>query len=171
VNLVLIGYRGSGKTTVGGLLAERLGWPMADTDKMIEHHSGCTIKEIFAAGGEAAFRDLEREAVRNACQADQSVISLGGGAILSEENLREASRRGRIVYLQASARVLWQRIQNDPRTSANRPRLTTGGYQEVVDLLDRRDPTYRDAADLIVDAMREPADIVETIVGDLGLEP
>jgi len=163
VNIVLIGYRGSGKTTVGQLLSARFGWAFVDTDRRIEQRAGKTIKDIFAQHGEAHFRDLERQVVAELCREDQTVISLGGGAVLDPRNQDELSRDSLVVYLEAPAEVLWDRIQQDEATTVNRPNLTTGGLEEVVQLLEARQFAYRDNADAVVDAQPSPVEVTEEI--------
>src|SRR5262245_55571035 len=96
----LIGYRGTGKTTVAKLVAERLGWRWKDADDVLESRAGMSIKDIFAQGGEAAFRDWETSVVQDLTQLDQTVLALGGGVVLRPAN-REAIRRGWVVWLTA----------------------------------------------------------------------
>ena len=86
-NIVLIGYRGSGKTSVGRLLADRLGWAFVDTDDLIESQAGTSIADIFATEGEAGFRAREREAIAKATQDARRVIAVGGGAVTDRRNV------------------------------------------------------------------------------------
>jgi shikimate kinase len=147
MSVILIGYRGSGKTTVGKKLADRLWQTFVDTDELIVKMANKTIKDIFEADGEQRFRDLESEAVQQACKLDDHVISLGGGAVLRAENrgLLKHSHHKRI-YLRCDPRTLHQRIVNDPQTAANRPSLTAlgGSVDEVAQLLAQREPLYRE---------------------------
>ena len=149
MHLYLIGYRGSGKTTVGRALADRLGWGFVDTDQQIEETAGRTIRDIFAESGETTFRDLETAAIEQvAGLAAASVISLGGGAVLRERNRHILSHSGRCVWLRAPAELLYERISGDALTAQRRPSLSTlGGYAEVVELLARREPIYEQLAD------------------------
>jgi shikimate kinase len=151
MNLVLIGYRCTGKTTTGRLVASRLGWPLVDTDTLIQERAGRSIKEIVAAGGWPEFRRMEREAVAAVSAGDRQVISAGGGAVLDESN-REALRTGgRVVLLAASSETIWQRMKADPKTLAERPNLTdAGGLAEVRKVLQERQATYESAAHLTV---------------------
>ncbi|HZZ41733.1 MAG TPA: shikimate kinase [Tepidisphaeraceae bacterium] len=147
MSIVLIGYRGSGKTTVGRRLADQMWLPFLDSDELIVKRAGKSIKDIFAEGGEAEFRDIESAVVQDVCAMNDHVISLGGGAILREEN-RQAirSNNNRVVYLRCEAEVLYQRINADPTTTASRPNLTAaGGVDEVKQLLVIREPLYRQA--------------------------
>jgi shikimate kinase len=146
MSVVLIGYRGSGKTTVGRLLANQLGKPFIDGDDVIVKSAGKSIREIFLAGGEPEFRALEMRAVAELCAADDCVIAFGGGAVLREENRRAiAAAKHRIIYLRCEPRELLRRIQSDPATSDNRPSLTSlgGGMEEIETLLNQREPIYR----------------------------
>ena len=149
MTIVLIGYRGCGKTSVGRLLAARLGRPFVDTDTLIEQDAGTTIREIFATQGEAGFRDIESRIIQEVAQADGQIVSLGGGAVLRDANI-DCFPAGRVfVWLTASARVLWTRISADTSTQATRPDLTTtGGLAEVQKLLAIREPIYRRVADI-----------------------
>lgn len=146
MSIVLIGYRGSGKTTVGKLLAGRLGKPFVDADDQIVLRARKSIREIFAAGGEEAFRKLEAEIVAELAGRTEHIIAVGGGAILREEN-RRALAGHKIVYLRCDAAELLRRIQSDPATSDNRPSLTSlgGGIEEIEALLRQREPIYKTA--------------------------
>jgi shikimate kinase len=172
VNLFLIGYRGSGKTTVAAELAGRLGWPWVDADAELERRAGRSIKQIFAAGGETEFRDLESATVAELAKGERQIIALGGGAVLREAN-REALRgRGKIVWLEASPETLLARIEGDVTTAARRPNLTGhGGLAEIRTLLAERTPIYRACADLAIDAeAQSPAEIARQIIAGLRLE-
>src|SRR5215218_8652222 len=133
MSVVLIGYRGSGKTTVGKRLADRLWQPFVDTDELIVRKAGKSIREVFEQEGEPAFRDLEAAVVRDALMLQEHVISLGGGALLREENRAALKASGhKVVYLKCEPAELYKRISADPETAAARPNLTVeGGLQEV----------------------------------------
>ena len=98
-HIILIGLPGSGKTTVGRLLAQRLGLPFADSDEALERDLGCTIPEIFAQRGEGFFRDEEARTLRMLCAQTRQVIATGGGAVLREENRALLRRSGRVIFL------------------------------------------------------------------------
>lgn len=98
-NLVLIGLSGCGKSTFGKRLAKRLRLPLLDTDVMIEKKTGRTIPDIFAADGESGFRDIESACAREAAAVQGAVISTGGGMILREENMKELSKNGLVVFI------------------------------------------------------------------------
>lgn len=146
MGIVLLGYRGSGKTTVARVLGEQLDWPAIDTDQLVIASAGKTIREIFAERGEPGFRDLEIVAVREAIEVDPAIISLGGGAILRDENRQVLNESAHLrVFLHCDAAVLHARIHADPLTAANRPSLTHlgGTLGEIEQLLARREPLYR----------------------------
>jgi shikimate kinase len=171
MNLVLIGLRGTGKTTVAQLLAQRLGWPWFDADAEIEARAGQTIAAIFAADGEAAFRDLESQIVAElACKPD-AVLALGGGAVLRETNRQAIAAQGRVVWLTASPQTMLERIQSDSTTAARRPSLSpVGGITEITATLDAREAIYRACAHLKVDTEgKTPAQVADAILGELHL--
>jgi shikimate kinase len=148
----LIGYRGTGKSTVARELAARLDYGWADSDEMIEERAGKTIAAIFAADGEPAFRDLEEQIVAELCGRLRTVASLGGGAVLREANRAAIRAAGPIVWLTASVETMLQRIESDVATASRRPNLTAGGGRgEVETLLAIRTPLYRECATLVVD--------------------
>jgi shikimate kinase len=158
--MILLGYRGSGKTTIGRRLAEQMSMPLVDTDDLIVARAQQTIREIFEQKGESHFRDLESLAVRDACESS-AIIALGGGAVLREENRdRLIASPHRRIFLRCEAQSLHQRIHADPRTAQNRPSLTHlgGGIDEIRALLAIREPLYRavmtdelDVTDLSID--------------------
>ncbi len=148
--ITLIGYRGSGKSVVAQELAGRLGWDWIDTDAAIEQAAGRTIREIFAAEGEAGFRRRERETLAELLNRDRLVVAAGGGAILNGDTRRDMKAAGPVVWLQASIPVLAQRIADDPATAQRRPSLAGGGTEEITRLLAEREPLYRECASLTV---------------------
>jgi shikimate kinase len=153
MNLLLIGYRGSGKTTVAAALAERLGWPWLDADAELERRAGKTIKQIFADEGETAFRDRESAVLADLLDHENNrIIALGGGVILREENRRLLAEHGKTVWLQASPEALHLRIHADPTTTERRPNLTgQGGLAEIRNLLAQRAGLYAASADVAID--------------------
>ena len=154
MNLIFIGYRASGKTTVGALVARRLGWRFVDLDEqIIQRAGGKSIKEIFAAEGEAGFRKREREAFEGLRRVKCCVIALGGGAPLDPEIRGFVKRLGRVIWLKAPAAVLWSRINQDPSTGKNRPDLGAGGLAEVEALLTQREAVYQSMANHILDTV------------------
>lgn len=168
--ITLIGYRGTGKSTVAPVLAERLDWRCVDSDTIIEAREGKPIRQIFAEGGEPRFRRIEREVMSVLLEGHGTVIAAGGGAILNEATRRDIRAAGPVVWLKASAETIMSRMESDAATSDRRPNLTaTGGRREVDRLLAVREPLYRECADLIVDTDgRDVGPIVDEIVAALG---
>ena len=169
MNIVLIGYRGSGKTSIGKKLASNLWMDFVDTDVLIVERAGKTIREAFAAEGEEGFRRRESEVIAEVAGRDNQVIAAGGGAILKAENVAALKKNGKVVWLKAKAEVLLQRIEKDAGTAANRPNLTAaGGLEEVRQILEKRTPLYQAAADAslevtyltVEDAARRLAELV-----------
>jgi shikimate kinase len=167
--LTLIGYRGSGKSTVARALATRLGWDWIDADTVIEESAGRTIREIFAAEGETGFRRREREALAGLLKRDRLVLAAGGGAILNADTRREMESAGPVVWLQASVDVLAARIAADATTVERRPNLAGGGTDEIARLLAEREPLYRQCAShTIYTDNLSVAEIVERIAVAAG---
>ena len=167
--ITLIGYRGSGKTTVARPLAERLNWSWIDADTVIEQTAGCTIREMFARQGEPAFRELERQVMSDLLGRDRLVIAAGGGAILNSETRERLKSAGPVIWLQASLGTLQARIQEDVTTAQRRPNLTRqGGLGEIAQVLAIREPLYRECATLAVDTDTTPLGaIVDQILDHL----
>lgn len=161
--LFLIGYRGTGKTTTARLLAPRLGWDWCDADAVLEERFGTSIRQIFAAEGEAGFRDKESAILSELAGRQRLVIATGGGVILRPEN-RARLRAGQVVWLKAAPEVLWRRMQQDVTTTERRPNLAGGGLVEIEELLAAREPHYRACAGLALDtATAAPEQVAETI--------
>jgi shikimate kinase len=171
MNVFLIGYRGSGKSTVAAALSQRLDWPWIDSDAEIERQAGMSIKQIFAERGQTAFRDLESLVLAELAVENRRIIALGGGAVLRPANRHLLATRGRTVWLQASPETLLARITGDPLTPERRPNLTaSGGLDEICMMLSERTPVYEECADLVVDSENRPADeIAGEIIAGLSL--
>lgn len=161
----MCGYRGTGKSSVAAPLAERLGWSAVDTDRLVEAAAGMAIAEVFARHGEAAFRDLEQQAVATACQRTRVVVALGGGAVLREANRRRIREAGRVVWLTASPATLAARLAADSATGATRPALTDlSARDEVEAVLAQRAPLYRGLADLELETENRPPGAVAAAI-------
>ena len=156
VNIILLGYRGSGKTTLGRAAAHRLGYAYVDVDDAArEAFDGATIAEIWQTYGEPAWREAEVHATRRLLRSDNQVIGLGGGTLM-QPGARQAiehARDARRIYLHAPAPVLHQRIAGDAASAATRPSLTAlgGSLAEIEQVLAQREPVYRAVADAVVD--------------------
>ena len=149
--LFLIGYRGTGKSTVGMRLARRLKWDWLDADNELERRAGRTIKDIFAADGEPMFRQLEREVLVDLLSRQRLVLSTGGGCVMNADTRRDLLAAGPVVWLRASVETIASRILHDKTTKARRPNLTaTGGIDEIRTLLAQREPLYRECATITI---------------------
>lgn len=169
--LALIGYRGTGKSTVARHLALALGWDWIDADVELELRAGKPISAIFADDGELAFRDLESQVLADLVRRERVVLAAGGGVVLREANRKLLKEFTRVVWLQASAETIVARIATDATTTGRRPNLTVrGGADEVIQLLRERLPLYEQCADLTIDTeQRTPGEIAADIVQRLLL--
>ena len=171
MNIVLIGFRCTGKTSVGRELARRLGRSFIDADTYLQEREGKTIAEIFSEGGEALFRRLEREVIAELAQRDGLVLAAGGGAILDDENVRRLRASGVTVRLTASLETIIARLREDEKTRAERPRLTAEQdmRREVERLLAYREPFYQRAADIHVETEgRSAPEAAEEVLQELS---
>jgi shikimate kinase len=173
MNIILIGYRGSGKTSVGRELAKLLERPFFDSDRMVFAKTGRTVGEIVEAGGWPAFREAEKAVIAELSALDQAVISLGGGAVMDPDNVAALEERGKFVWLKADARTLARRMQGEKNGSGQRPSLTGAGtLEEVERVLAERLPVYRALADLAVDTTgKYPAGIAAEIAAAVSDDP
>lgn len=168
MKISLIGYRASGKSTLGRELSRRLGWPLLDIDRGLEaRFPDETLTELWLRIGDPRFRDIEAEVVAEMCAGDKRVISFGAGTLGRPENRGHACRDALVVYLEMSAEGLWQRMQADPMNASTRPNLAGGGFQEVVEMLARRDPVYRECAGLLVDASLPTERLAGIVIAEL----
>ena len=152
-NLILCGFMGSGKSTVGKLLAEKLGTKFVDTDIYIEQLEGMTIPQIFEKHGEEYFRTKEREVCKELSQLKRTVISTGGGTLLNDENMKIMKQNGVIFLLNVSSRTVLTRLRADN----TRPLLQRDDKEKAVKmLLSSRTPLYNRAADYVIDAEESP---------------
>lgn len=161
--VAIVGYMGSGKTTVGRLLARKLGWEFVDLDRVISATAGMTIPEIFAHHGEERFRDLEYRALAEALDGGRErVISCGGGAIMRPEN-RDELRKAATVFLEEDLEVLFSRTRG-----AGRP-LRSASREQFDRLYAKRLPYYREVADLEVPVgKRRPGEIAGEVARWMG---
>ncbi|MCK8486093.1 shikimate kinase [Paenibacillus sp. MBLB2552] len=154
-NIVLIGMMGTGKSTVGALLAAETGLTLVDLDQRIVQEAGRTIPDIFAAEGEAYFRELESALLRGTLQERGIVLATGGGAVLREENRLVMREGGLVVALQATAEEIIARVGEDP----GRPLLAGGAKERVITLLEERKDAYA-FAHLTIDTSGKSAEQV-----------
>lgn len=165
-HLFLTGFRGTGKSTVGRLLAQRLELPIVDLDDVIEQRAGKSIRAIFEQGGERLFRELESEALAEVVQGPPTVIALGGGAILRDANRELVRERGICFWLDADPETILGRLQQDETTAERRPALThLPELEEIRQLLAQRRPLYQQAAHhRLESAGRDSEQIAEQIL-------
>ena len=146
-NLILIGFMGTGKTTIGKHVARSLGFRFVDTDTLIAKEAGKTIPEIFEEDGEEAFRRLESEILRRCAGRSEQVISTGGGIVTRPENVELLRSAGYVIWLKASAETIYERV----RRNRNRPLLQTEDPEETIrNLLAERIPAYEEATDFSI---------------------
>ncbi len=152
MNIFLIGYRCTGKTSVGRSLAKRLGWSFVDTDVKLTKEQGQKISEIVDTKGWASFRKMEKEVIQAVCERDRHVVATGGGVVLDEENVKRMKDSGVLVWLKADINTIENRMDEDPLTRDFRPALTSKGVMgEIKEALFLRNPYYEKAMDFFVD--------------------
>jgi shikimate kinase len=167
----LIGPRGSGKTTIAGLLAERLGWAWVDADVVLETRHAKSIRTIFAEEGEVGFRDKESAVLAELCLLERHVVATGGGVVLRESNRELLRQSALVVWLTADVDTLWQRMRDDAATAERRPDLAGGGRGEVEAVLRAREPLYRACANWTIEtAGRTPEAVADEILHRMGRE-
>lgn len=165
-HIILIGFMGAGKTTVGRWLQRKTSWPLLDTDQLIEKEAGMTISQIFETQGEEEFRRLETETIRSLiCREEDWILSAGGGMPLKEENRQLLRQAGAVVYLKVCAGTVLRRLKGD----TTRPLLAGGDRKKKAEaLLNLRGPVYESAAHITVETDdRRPEDIAEQILSSL----
>ena len=167
MNIVLTGFMGTGKSSVGQEVARRLGRPFVDMDVEIEARAGKPISSIFAQEGEAAFRKLETEAVADVAANDNQVIACGGGVVMNKENVSRLKKNSILICLTASPDVILRRVSADDTV---RPLLAGRNKDQTIrELLATRQPLYQQAADIMIDTSDLDVNgVVEQII--VGLE-
>ena len=161
VNLALIGFMGTGKTSVGRHVAEQLGFEFIDTDELIQADTGRTIADIFARDGEPAFRALEKQVVQKLSTREKTVIATGGGLPTNAENLAALKSFALVICLWASPEKIWERVKNQ----SHRPLLHDADPQKKIrELLAVREPFYRQADVLINTDLRSVREAAQQIV-------
>jgi len=160
-NLALIGFMGSGKSTVGQAVAAQLHFELVDTDRLIETAAGMTVHEVFSRFGESAFRDLEKRVVADLARRRDTVIATGGGLGANPEHLASLKTHALVVCLWASAEVIWERVHHH----THRPLLQVPDPQgRIRELLAQREPVYRQADVLINTGLRQFREVVQQVI-------
>ncbi|WP_319406334.1 shikimate kinase AroL [uncultured Desulfosarcina sp.] len=172
MNLFLIGYRCTGKTTVGKALARRLGWSFVDTDRMIAATSGTSIARMVDEKGWTYFREQERQTLKALSADDRQVVATGGGIILDKRNVSVMRKSGTVVLLTASRKTIAARMLADDATEESRPSLTGQGLvREIMSVLGERLPLYEKASDFAIDTNRKKIEaICDRIIEQAGLK-
>ena len=150
--VILIGYRGSGKTSVGERLAAHLGRPFFDTDALVEKRARLSIDAIVSTMGWTPFRKLEKQVIESVSGKSNRVIATGGGAVMDPANVGFLKRNGRIFWLKADAQTLRQRMEKDQVAGKDRPSLTgIDPLKEIQALLSQREPVYQRICDVMIE--------------------
>jgi len=173
MNLFLIGYRCSGKTTIGKSIAMTIDWPFVDSDLLVIKESGKSIKDIIDTEGWDAFRHMERSALKQICTDDRQVVATGGGVVLDEANIQAMKTSGMVVWLDATAETIQKRMLQDKNTGNFRPALTDKGrIEEIEGMLLKRNPYYDSASDFYIGTDDVPvSEITKRIIKKLWVGP
>lgn len=162
--IVLTGMMGSGKTTVGKLLAEALNLEFIDIDTCVEQQENMSISEIFSTKGEPYFRNLEKDTIKNIFKNSNSIISLGGGAFEDEQTRQFLNENSTVIYLKTSPETILQRIKNDN----SRPLLCDNmSIDKIQNLINLREQNYESASYIITTDNKNLKDIIKEITGVL----
>jgi shikimate kinase len=166
VNLALIGFMGTGKTSVGRIVAELLDFEYLDTDEMIQSGTGRTINDIFKTDGEPAFRALEEKVVAELASRPKTVIATGGGLPTNPANFASLKKHALVVCLWASPEKIWERVKNQ----SHRPLLHDANPQaKIRELLAAREPFYKQADVLLNTELRSVREVAQQIVHQFRL--
>ena len=165
-NLALIGFMGTGKTTIGRMAADELKFKFLDTDHLIESRTGKTISQIFASIGEKTFRELEREVVNELTDANKTVIAAGGGLAANQENLDSLKTHALVVCLWSSPEKIWERVKHQ----THRPLLQDKDpLERIRSLLAAREPFYKQADVLVNSDMRSTKEVAQHVLHQFHL--
>lgn len=169
MNIILIGYRGTGKTSVGKALAGKLGRTFYDADAYVEEKAGSSISDMVAREGWPFFRAKEKAAIAELSSSDGCVIAAGGGAVLDPENVAVMKQSGTVVLLEADTKTIFERMRGDEKTEQQRPSLTgKGPYEEIEEVLAYRRPFYEKAMDFSIDTTSKSIhEVMEEIIQKL----
>ena len=167
-NIVLIGYRAVGKTTVGELVAHRLGRPMIDLDAIVEEEAGESIPNLVNRAGWPEFRRREKAVVQRYASQEGVVLATGGGVVLDRENVTRLKATGKLIWLKASPATIKARLSRDLQQTVARPGLTAKGtLDEIDEVLATREPLYYEAATVSLSVDRASAAAVAQQIVDL----
>ena len=165
MNLFLIGYRCTGKTTIGKSIADAIDWSFVDTDIMLVRECGKHIKDIVDTEGWKAFRRRERSTLKQICTKKRQVVATGGGVVLDADNVEAMQTSGMVIWLGATAESIQKRMLQDKNTGDFRPALTDKGrMEEIEDMLLKRNPYYESASDFSIHTDDVPVDEITEII-------
>lgn len=165
MNIVLIGYRCSGKTAVGQILANKLRRDFVDTDILIEEYAGCSIETMVSRSGWRHFREIEKKMIKAVTAKNNQVIATGGGAVMDADNIKSLKTNAWIVWLNGKPEVLAQRMARDQRMGKTRPSLSgADSIKEIAEVLAVRHSFYEQAGNLEIDtstlSIREAVELI-----------
>ncbi len=165
MNLFLIGYRCTGKTTIGKSIADAIDWSFVDADIMLVRECGKHIKDIVDTEGWKAFRRRERSTLKQICTKKRQVVATGGGVVLDADNVEAMQTSGMVIWLGATAESIQKRMLQDKNTGNFRPALTDKGrMEEIEDMLLKRNPYYESASDFSIHTDDVPVDEITEII-------
>jgi shikimate kinase len=168
-NIVFLGLRGSGKTTLAREVASRLGIDWVDTDAVIQERAGRSIAAIVDQDGWQAFRDLEEEVLRETCATPGCVVATGGGVVLRPANRQRLRSCGAVFYLLADIPLLVQRLQQEA-DQGGRPALSSSSpEEELIQTMREREPLYHECLDYLLPAEQTPQELADRVLQTLGL--
>ena len=165
MKIFLIGYRCTGKTTLGKILAHHLNFAFIDTDRLIEQHLGSTILEIIEKQGWEKFRQIEKQTLFNIKNIEDTVIATGGGIIIDPDNQQFIKKNGFCIWLDADIKTIMVRLNTDNKNRALRPALTNKDlFSETNEMVKKRNPLYKNTAHIRIDtSFHTPEEIVNII--------
>ena len=170
MNLFLIGYRCTGKTTIGKSIAMTIDWSFVDSDILVIKECGKSIKDIVDTEGWKAFRRMERSTLKQICTKDRQVVATGGGVVLDAANIKAMKTSGMVIWLDATAETIQKRMFQDKNSGNFRPALTDKGrMEEIEDMLLKRTPYYESTCEFSIHTDDVPVnEITEIIIQKLG---
>lgn len=168
-NIFLIGYRCTGKSSVGEILSKKLEWPLIDTDLLLVSDRGSSIKEIVDKQGWEIFRKFEHDILKQVCLDERQIVATGGGIVLNDANVDRMKKSGTLVWLKAAPETIKERMKLDQDTETFRPSLTSkDSFSEIEETLIEREPIYMRASDIQIDTdLKQIDEICELIIRQL----
>lgn len=165
MNIILIGYRCCGKTSVGKIVAQRLDRKFIDTDDLIVKKADCTVNEMVSGHGWQYFRDIETEVIKEVSAMEDLVIATGGGVVINDANIIRLKKDGFIVWLYADIDIIKKRLDMDAASKEGRPSLTGDDpSDEIKKVLEQRKSLYRKAGDMAVDTSQLEINAVADLI-------